>query len=147
MTNFKMYMSILTFRKQKETILASKRAQRLGSHTSPTIAPVFEPSSRSKELDKASLYASRLISTYTLYHCIMLIIYPASKFYLYQLKGDISIAHQIDMVAATLSSLQIVWICMLARAFSHLAIGDLVTKKVAANNTDALAKTEIMNCI
>lgn len=97
-------------------------------------------SARSKQMYCAISHTLRLIIIYLVCDCIIIMLYPAAKIYSYLVDGGANVGYQIHLLAGSLVSLQILWVCFLADAFSQIAVGNLpvvaVNKEVKtmANN-------------
>lgn len=89
------------------------------------MSPVLsvEQSTVQNQARLASLSAIRLIMAYMVCDLLVVTLYPAAKIYKYFYRNDIAISYSVEFMTASFISLQVVWVCLLFRAFSAIAVG------------------------
>lgn len=86
--------------------------------------PSVDQSTMQKQANQASVVALRLYTLYIALDLFMVSLYCSAKIYTYCYQRNPPVSYGIEFIAATFTTLKIVWICLLFRAFSSLAVSD-----------------------
>lgn len=135
-----MYSAICKFRLQKESAAAIRNAPSL---LAPPLSPICSATQPAEQpiihdqASRASLIALRLIALYVACDFFILSLYLSSKIYIYFYQHDPPITYALEFIAGSFISLQIVWICLLFRAFSAIAVGDRAPRVVRTKSLQA----------
>lgn len=115
----KMYRAIGKYRLHKELILSRRKAPKLSVQSAGQLKI-------HKQASEASLTALRYISLYMACDLLAITIYPAATIYAYAngSERNPTVSYALELTAGAFISLQVVWVCLLFRAFSAIAIGD-----------------------
>lgn len=128
LTNLKMYSAITKYRTQRESHFADRKARPSQSGNKSTVE---------KHADRASLVALRLINLYMICDFLIVTLYPASKIYTHCFRHDPPVSYAMEFIAASLISLQIVWVYLPFRAFGAIAVGERAPKVVHNKSPNA----------